>query len=40
MTAPSVSIPADPAVRGRARIRTDRFGQVVEAWLRAHTVLV
>jgi spermidine/putrescine transport system permease protein len=40
MTAPSVTIPVTRSVGGRARVRVDRAGQVVEAWLRAHTLLV
>ena len=40
MTAPSVSIPAARTLGGRARAGTDRFGGLVEAWLRGHTLLV
>ena len=40
MTAPSVSIPAQRTLGGRARAGTDRFGGLVEAWLRGHTALV
>ena len=40
MAAPSVSIPVTRSLGGRARARADRAGQVVEAWLRAHTLLV
>ena len=40
MAAPSVSIPVTRSVGGRARVRVDRAGQIVEAWLRAHTLLV
>src|SRR5215217_366349 len=40
MAAPSVSIPVTRSVGGRARVRIDRAGQIVEAWLRAHTLLV
>ena len=40
MTAPSVSIPAPRTLGGRARAGTDRFGGLVEAWLRGHTALV
>ena len=40
MTAPSVSIPAARTLGGRVRAGTDRFGGLVEAWLRAHTLLV
>src|SRR3954452_16411575 len=39
MAAPSVSIPAPRAVRGKARAHVDRGGQIVEAWLRGHTLL-
>ncbi len=34
MTAPSVSIPAARTLGGRARAGSDRFGGLVEAWLR------
>jgi spermidine/putrescine transport system permease protein len=40
VTAPSVSIPAPRTLGGRARAGTDRFGGLVEAWLRGHTALV
>ncbi len=40
MTAPSVPIPAARTLGGRARAGTDRFGGLVEAWLRGHTALV
>ena len=40
MTAPSVSIPAARTLGGRARAGADRFGGLVEAWLRGHTLLV
>jgi spermidine/putrescine transport system permease protein len=40
MTAPSVSIPAARTLGGRARAGTDRFGGLIEAWLRGHTLLV
>jgi spermidine/putrescine transport system permease protein len=40
MTAPSVSIPAARTLGGRVRAGTDRFGGLIEAWLRAHTLLV
>ncbi len=40
MTAPSVSIPAARTLGGRARAGSDRFGGLVEAWLRGHTLLV
>jgi spermidine/putrescine transport system permease protein len=40
VTAPSVSIPAARTLGGRARAGSDRFGALVEAWLRGHTALV
>jgi spermidine/putrescine transport system permease protein len=42
MTSPAVPvpIPAPRTLRGRARAGTDRFGGLVEAWLRGHTILV
>jgi spermidine/putrescine transport system permease protein len=40
MTAPSVPIPVARTLGGRARAGTDRFGGLVEAWLRGHTALV
>ena len=40
MASPAVSIPAARSVGGRARARADRAGQLVEAWLRGHTLLV
>ncbi len=40
MTAPSVPIPAARTLGGRARAGTDRFGTLVELWLRGHTALV
>jgi spermidine/putrescine transport system permease protein len=40
MTAPAVSIPAARTLGGRTRARVDRFGQLVEVWLRSHTLLV
>lgn len=40
MTAPSVPIPAARTLGGRAKAGTDRFGGLVEAWLRGHTALV
>lgn len=40
MTAPSVSIPAARTLGGRARAGTDRFGGLIEAWLRGHTAIV
>jgi spermidine/putrescine transport system permease protein len=38
--APAVPIAADRALGGRTRARVDRWGGVVEAWLRGHTILV
>jgi spermidine/putrescine transport system permease protein len=40
VTAPSVSIPAARTLGGRARAGADRFGGLIEAWLRGHTLLV
>ncbi len=40
MTAPSVPLPAARTLGGRARAGTDRFGTLVELWLRGHTALV
>jgi spermidine/putrescine transport system permease protein len=40
MASPAVPIPASRSIGGRARASVDRSGQVVEAWLRAHTFLV
>jgi len=40
MTAPAVPIPAARTIGGRTRARVDRFGQLVEVWLRGHTLLV
>jgi len=40
VTAPSVSIPAARTLGGRARAGTDRFGGLIEAWLRGHTAIV
>jgi spermidine/putrescine transport system permease protein len=40
MTAPSVPIPVSRSLGGRARARVDRAGQLVEIWLRTHTLLV
>jgi spermidine/putrescine transport system permease protein len=40
MTAPSISIPAARHIGGRARGAVDRFGSLVEVWLRGHTLLV
>jgi spermidine/putrescine transport system permease protein len=40
VTAPSVPIPVARTLGGRARAGTDRFGGLIEAWLRGHTALV
>jgi spermidine/putrescine transport system permease protein len=40
MSSPAVPIPAPRTIGGRARAGTDRFGGLVEAWLRGHTILV
>jgi len=40
MSAPAVPIPATRTAGGRARARLDRAGALVEAWLRAHTLVV
>lgn len=40
MSAPAVPIPATRTAGGRARAGLDRAGALVEAWLRAHTLLV
>ena len=40
MSTPAVSIPAPRTLGSRARAGTDRFGTLVEAWLRGHTMLV
>jgi spermidine/putrescine transport system permease protein len=40
VTAPSVPIPAARTLGGRAKAGTDRFGTLVEIWLRGHTALV
>jgi spermidine/putrescine transport system permease protein len=40
MGAPAVPIPAPRTLGGRSRVRVDRVGTVVEAWLRGHTFLV
>jgi spermidine/putrescine transport system permease protein len=40
MASPSIPVPVSRSVGGRARVRVDRAGQLVEAWLRAHTLLV
>lgn len=40
MTAPSIPIPAARHLGGRARGAVDRFGSLVEVWLRGHSLLV
>src|SRR4051794_33985984 len=40
MSSPAIPIPASRTIGGRTRARVDRFGQLVEAWLRGHTLLV
>ena len=40
MGAPAVPIPAPRTLGGRSRVRVDRVGTMVEAWLRGHTFLV
>lgn len=42
MSSPAISLPheAGRVGRGRARVGIDRFGGLVETWLRGHTVLV
>lgn len=40
MSTPAVSIPAPRTLGSRARAGTDRFGALVEAWLRGHTLIV
>jgi len=40
MASPAIPIPASRTVGGRARANVDRWGQLVEAWLRGHTLLV
>ena len=40
MTAPSIPIPVARHLGGRARGAFDRFGSLVEVWLRGHTLLV
>ncbi|HEY3163497.1 MAG TPA: ABC transporter permease [Candidatus Limnocylindrales bacterium] len=40
MAAPSVSIPVTRSIGGRTRAHVDRAGQLVEVWLRTHTLLV
>ena len=40
MASPAVPIPASRSVGGRARAGVDRYGRLVETWLRGHTLLV
>src|SRR3954452_279048 len=40
MASPAISVPASRTVGGRARAKVDRYGTLVEAWLRGHTLLV
>ncbi|HEY8439362.1 MAG TPA: ABC transporter permease [Candidatus Limnocylindrales bacterium] len=40
MASPAISVPASRSVGGRARAKVDRYGALVEAWLRGHTLLV
>jgi spermidine/putrescine transport system permease protein len=40
VTAPSIPIPVARHLGGRARGAVDRFGSLVEVWLRGHTLLV
>jgi spermidine/putrescine transport system permease protein len=40
LTAPAASIPSARTVGGRAKAGVDRAGQLVEVWLRGHTLLV
>jgi spermidine/putrescine transport system permease protein len=40
MASPAISVPASRTLGGRARANVDRFGSLVEAWLRGHTLLV
>jgi len=40
VTSPAVAIPSSRTLGGRARVRVDRGGRLVEAWLRGHTLLV
>ena len=40
MASPAIPIPASRTVGGRARANVDRYGRLVEAWLRGHTLLV
>ena len=40
MASPAVPIPTSRSLGSRARAGTDRFGMIVEAWLRGHTAIV
>ena len=40
MSAPAVPIPAQGTMRGQVKRGVDRFGRLVEVWLRAHAFLV
>lgn len=40
MTSPAISVPASRSVGRKAKQGIDRYGRLVEAWLRAHTLLV
>src|SRR5690349_19007937 len=40
MASPAIPIPASRTVGGRARANVDRWGRLVEVWLRGHTLLV
>ena len=40
MASPAIPVPASRSVGGRVRAKVDRSGQLVEAWLRGHTLLV
>src|SRR5690242_7040434 len=40
MASPAIPVPASRSVGGRVRAKADRSGQLVEAWLRGHTLLV
>ena len=40
MASPAIPVPAARTVGGRAKAGVDRYGTLVEAWLRGHTLLV
>jgi spermidine/putrescine transport system permease protein len=40
MASPAIPVPAARTVGGRAKAGVDRYGRLVEAWLRGHTLLV